>query len=112
MYIAALRGAGALGGKGKVTGRSKLIFALVAVVGLGLVVGSQLFLGKPTGGDSIDRSQGRYFIPIAPLLFFLLASDKLAERFSRYRLARFVPAFAVGSLLLGLGLVVRRYYVP
>jgi uncharacterized membrane protein len=112
LYIAVLCGAGTLGGKGRVSWRSKLIFGLVAVAGVGLIVGSQLFLGKPAGGNSLDKSQGRYFIPIAPLLFFLLASDKLAARISRYKLARFIPAFAAGSLLLGLGFIIRRYYVP
>jgi uncharacterized membrane protein len=112
LYIAMLCSAGISGGKGRVSLRSKLIFALVAVAGLGLVVGSQLFLGKSGGGNSLDKSQGRYFIPISPLLLFLLANDKLADRILRYRLARFVPAFAVGSLLLGLGFVIRRYYIP
>jgi uncharacterized membrane protein len=112
LYIAALCAAGILGGKGRVGGRSKLILGLVAVAGLGLVIGSQLFVGKAGGGNSLDKSQGRYFIPIAPLFFFLLANDNLAERLSEYKPARFVPVFAAGSLLLGLGFVIRRYYVP
>jgi uncharacterized membrane protein len=112
LYVAALCAAGALGGKGRISLRAKIILGSVATVGIALVITSQFIMGKPTGVNSIDKSQGRYFVPIAPLVFFLFASDKLAARFERYRLARFVPTFAIASLLVGLVFVIRRYYVP
>ena len=94
----------------QVSRRNKLISAGVAIVGSILVVVGQFFIGTPTGSTSIDKSQGRYFIPLAALYFILLYNKKLAGRFSRPLINRFVCGFSAASLLFALWVVVRRYY--
>jgi uncharacterized membrane protein len=94
----------------EVSRRNKLISAGVAILGSILVVVGQFFIGTPTGSASIDKSQGRYFIPLAALYFILFYNKKLTGRISRTLLNRFVCVFGVASLLFALWFVVRRYY--
>jgi uncharacterized membrane protein len=94
----------------EVSPRKKLLSAGVAVMGSILVVIGQFFIGTPTGSTSIDKSQGRYFIPLAALYFILLYNKKLAGRFSRPLINRFVCGFSAASLLFALWFVAHRYY--
>jgi len=111
-YVAALCAAGIAGGRGLISRRTRLLFAAVAAAAIVLVVTSQFFIATPEGSSSIDRAQGRYFIPLAPLLFFTLANDALAARLGLGRLQRWLPAFTAATLGLALVFVVRRYYLP
>lgn len=59
----------------KISGKNKIIIAAIAVILMGLLMGSMLIGWTPLSSMSILGVQGRYFIPVLPLLLLLLPNE-------------------------------------
>ncbi|HEX8637903.1 MAG TPA: DUF2142 domain-containing protein, partial [Pyrinomonadaceae bacterium] len=90
---------------------NKFIFLLI-IGGTAFLIGALLYMTwSPIGGDDIAGIQGRYFIPIAPLVFLLFYQHKLEwKRFNRLAPV-IVVAAVIFSLTTTLLTIYKRYYV-
>jgi uncharacterized membrane protein len=74
-----------------------------------LVLFSQYLIWACVGADEVTNLQGRYFIPIVPLLF-------VAQYGSKQNFARFLPLgvalFSITALTISSFVIYNRYYVP
>lgn len=69
------------------------------------------YLGwNPVGAERISFIQGRYFLPIAPLACLLLSNRRFASIVPARRLTVWSGWFAVGSALVALYGLARRWY--
>ena len=95
----------------RVPGRDKLLFAAM-VLGTALIISTLLYMSwSPVAADRVAGIQGRYFIPVAPLLFLLLYNRKV--RPAVYGKIG-VPAIYAGvlfSLSVTLYSIIQRYYI-
>jgi len=85
---------------------------ILAIVGgtVALILTSQFVTWTGSNAWKISALQGRYFIPIAPLVFLLLYNTRFTWRLARERVHRLLIAFAAGSLAYTLLIVYRRFY--
>lgn len=89
----------------------KTVFAAI-IVGTAIIISTLLYMTwSPIGGDRVAGIQGRYFIPIAPLIFLLFYNHRLKWNiFSRY--APIIVYLTVTfSLLITLNSIITRYYI-
>ena len=89
---------------------NKIMLALYAGITSGIIITTQYLTWTPVGMLEISGLQGRYFIPIAPAIFFLLYNRRLC-RISR---DRFLPWISIAGILIlfasaGVCLL-KRYY--
>jgi uncharacterized membrane protein len=85
---------------------------LLAGVGLGvvlLIVASQFFIWTRIGSSKIGMAQGRYFIPVAPVLLLSLHGILPWPGLGR-RIEKLLPYFVLGSLSYTLLAIVEHYY--
>ena len=86
-------GAGVLSGSGVQIGIGQRLWWIVVAAGSALLIETAMYLtGTPLGADYIQGTQGRYFLPILPLLL-LAVMPETAARGAR-------PIFAGAALLL------------
>ena len=95
----------------KVRQRAMMLAAFIAF--LLIIYTYQYLTFTPPRSDYIWSVQGRYFIPVAPLLLFALSTNRLRIT-ADDRLARWAPAFVVAIQAAYLGVTVRtlvaRYF--
>ena len=86
---------------------------ILAIVGgtVVLILTSQFFTWTRSNAWEINAVQGRYFIPIAPLIFLLLSNARFTWRLTTETVNRILIAFATSSLAYTLLIVFRRFYV-
>ncbi len=74
-----------------------------------LIIVSQLLIWTCVGSELVGNLQGRYFIPIVPLVFFMMYRSN--EKFKKY-----VPAgvvfFSSTLLIVSSLLIYKRFYIP
>ena len=88
----------------------KLIILAIVAGTVALILTSQFVTWTGSNAWKISALQGRYFIPIAPLVFLLLYNTRFTWRLARERVHRLLIAFAAGSLAYTLLIVYRRFY--
>jgi uncharacterized membrane protein len=90
---------------------NKLIFSVI-IIGTAFLIGALLYMTwSQIQGDTIEGIQGRYFIPIAPLIFLLCYNKKLQwKNFNRY-VPLIVFIAVVFSMIVTLNTVFNRYYI-
>jgi uncharacterized membrane protein len=90
---------------------NKFIF-LSIIAGTAFLISALLYMTwSPIGGDSIEGIQGRYFIPVAPLIFLLFYQHRLEwKHFTRFAPV-IVAVTVIFSLIITLWTVYHRYYV-
>lgn len=89
---------------------NKFIFLLI-IAGTAFIISALLYMSwSPIGGNFIEGIQGRYFIPVAPLIFLLFYQRKLEWRhFPRFA-SLIVTVTVIFSLTITLLTVYKRYY--
>jgi uncharacterized membrane protein len=97
--------------KKRVSKFNKFIFLLI-IGGTAFLISTLLYMTwSPIGQDFIAGIQGRYFIPIAPLIFLLFYHHKLEwNHFSRFAPVM-VAAAVIFNLTMTLLTIYHRYYV-
>lgn len=88
-----------------------LALILVFIAGYFAAIVSLYLTFTPVGSDQILGVQGRYFIPLAPLLFWGLASLPWVRRFSIFSTKWVILFLAVALTLNVLGIFL-SFYVP
>lgn len=86
-----------------------LLFGVLAAAVV-LVITSQFILWTKVTAGSINRAQGRYFVPVAPLAFLLLRGLRPAWRLPERAFTWGARLLSVGGLVLALVVVGIRYY--
>ena len=95
----------------RISWRDRLVFAAI-VVGTALIISTLLYLTwSPVGADRVAGIQGRYLIPVAPLLFLILYNGKWRSAMFERRGAPVIYAAVVFSLSVTLYSIIRRYYL-
>jgi uncharacterized membrane protein len=90
---------------------NKFIFLLI-IVGTAILISALLYMTwSPIGEDFIEGVQGRYFIPVAPLIFLLFYQHKLNWRHFPKFTPLIVTVAVIFSLIITLLTVYQRYYV-
>ena len=57
--------------------RPRLIMAIASVVSIALIMMSMLLGVTPVSSDYIQGIQGRYFLPLAPMMFMITSNDMI-----------------------------------
>ena len=92
---AAMLGAAVLSGSGMRFGAGQRLWWLTVAIGVALLIETAMYLtGTPLGADYIQGTQGRYFLPLLPLVLLAIMPDQ------PLRGAR--ATFAVTAILLSL----------
>jgi uncharacterized membrane protein len=88
--------------------KQKIIIFIIIIFNVTLV-GTLLYLGStPVGGSIIKGLQGRYFIPIAPLLFLLFYNQKFHFDMSQFSLV--VVGYSLFSETITALVLLHRYW--
>lgn len=91
--------------------RQRLLTGALFVFIVALVFTTQLLSFTPVGKMSIDGVQGRYFIPMSPLLLLLFNTRKFSFSIEDHAIARHVlVAFIIFVHAVGVAMLVNRYY--
>ncbi|MCI4589169.1 DUF2142 domain-containing protein [Sphingobium sp. BYY-5] len=70
-------GAGVASGAGARFGIGQRLWWLAVAVGVALLIETAMYLtGTPLGADYIQGTQGRYFLPVLPLILLALSPDR------------------------------------
>lgn len=86
------------------TWRRRLLILAVFAGSLVLVSVSQYMIWTPVGSSEVDGIQGRYFLPVAPLLIVALGGNWLRQRW-------WIPAgIAIAGNAVALATLFRHYY--
>lgn len=86
----------------------KILLVFAATVFL--IYLSQYLIWTPVGASVVDGPQGRYFIPAAPLFFFLFYNHRVSFKISEKGFRMGLIYFSVFALLSSLVAVIARYY--
>jgi uncharacterized membrane protein len=88
--------------------------AVLGLVAVSMILGvavSQWVVWTPTGSTLIEGMQGRYFIPVAPVLVLLLHNRPLSCDITRSRLGWVVFAGLSLASMIAVKTLISRYYV-
>lgn len=89
----------------------KVIFAFIAAATAFLISALLYITWTPLQSGGIEGIQGRYFIPVAPLIFLLFYNKKVKwESFEKYAHI-IVYAAVIISLTVTLNTIINRYYI-
>jgi uncharacterized membrane protein len=80
--------------------KQKSIFCLILVASILGILTALYLTWNPVGAKIIEGVQGRYFIPISPLLFLLLYNNKVSLSEKQKNCAKSVVVFALIFILL------------
>jgi uncharacterized membrane protein len=85
-------------------------WAIAAIVATNAIVLSILaYLWNPIGAKMIGGLQGRYFIPLSPLFFFLFYHPHI--QLNLKKLPQIVFSYSLFSWTLTLAILIHRYYI-
>jgi uncharacterized membrane protein len=85
------------------------IFLLISIIMFTL----EYITWTKVGNDIIGGIQGRYFIPIAPLLFLLFYNDKIQISENKYPIIKgIIIILTIITLLISLYTIINRFYIP
>jgi len=93
----------------RIGSKEKLLMVVVFLLSAVLISTSLYLLWTEVGRNIIEGIQGRYFIPIAPLLFLLFYNRKIHFYFRRFDLA--ILCHTLSVLTCTLGVLLKRYYL-
>jgi uncharacterized membrane protein len=110
LYLLALLIVSLIGGSMTVKISLKQKIVIFAILTLNfLFIMSLLYLSwNPVGSKSIEGLQGRYLIPLSPLIFLLFNNQKLS--FNRTKIANLIVGFSLFSCALTVSALWHRYY--
>lgn len=91
------------------TSRHKMIMAATLFTSIILICLSQYLTWTPVGRTRIQGIQGRYFIPLSPLIFLLLSTKKIKLNFNLKNFA--IVCFSFFSLIYTLIVLIKRFYI-
>jgi uncharacterized membrane protein len=127
LYVAALLAAAAVEGGPTVMDPPRRVLLAVIVALVAAAIAAAIYLYSPVERsphfpssspkpDVIEGMQGRYFIPLAPVVLLLLSScvsrwRRWWARVDQARLPRVAGAFSAACLAISVVTVVLRYYV-
>lgn len=89
---------------------AKFLFAAIILGITCLILLSQHLIWDCVGGKTIGNLQGRYFIPFAPLIFFLFGGNFSGR--AKSILPIIVIVLSIGTLTLSSHTIHDRYYTP
>src|SRR5688572_5588960 len=96
---------------GQIKRKSRLVFFLVFLAGYIATIASLYISYTPVGANQVFGVQGRYFIPLALLLFLTLASFSWAKKLAIFSV-KWTVAFLVSALSLNLLGLFFSFHVP
>lgn len=88
----------------------RLLLGTILVLSILFIFTVMYLTWNPIGSGTIEGIQGRYFIPLLPLLFILLYSDYFKTN-KRIDPKYFVPIYLLIILLETVRILIYRYYV-
>ncbi len=88
--------------------KSKIIAVLFASIFL--IYFLTYLAWTPVGKEAVEGIQGRYFIPIAPLLFLLFYNTKLTLNIQNNKLGLVIVLYSLFVLTISLSVLISRYY--
>lgn len=89
----------------------KIIFSLIAVATAFLISALLYITWTPLHSNDIEGIQGRYFIPVSPLMFLLFYNKRVKwVGFEKYAHI-IVYATVIISLIITLNTIINRYYI-
>jgi uncharacterized membrane protein len=89
---------------------SKQKIAIASILAINTIVLSTLaYLWNPIGATIIGGLQGRYWIPLSPLLFLLFYQNRI--KCDRQNLQKIVYFYTLFSCILTLCVLIYRYYI-
>lgn len=88
--------------------KQKLIIFMSLSLSFIIIMALVYLSWTPVGKNVIEGVQGRYFIPIAPLFFFLFYNQKL--HLDTAKLGLILPFYALFSETLAVSVLLNRYY--
>lgn len=92
----------------EVSRRQRVLLGLVTLATMTLISAAQYATWTPYGADFFEGIQGRYFIPLAPAVVWLLHTRRYQA--DPHVLGRLLPLFSLLSSAFALWLTLRRYY--
>jgi len=91
----------------RITWKNKIIFFSCFSISVVLIVLSQYLLWECVGNDFVSVIQGRYLIPVAPLLFMLFSAP---FKISNWITVLIVVSFSLFSILFSVFRIYDRYF--
>ena len=91
------------------TSKHKMIMAAALFASIILICLSQYLTWTPVGRTRIQGIQGRYFIPLSPMIFLLLYNKKIEFNFNLKNFA--IVCFSFFSLIYTLIILMKRFYI-
>ncbi|MBN2116884.1 MAG: DUF2142 domain-containing protein [Anaerolineales bacterium] len=91
--------------------KSRIVFIFVFVTGYLATLGAEYTTFTPVGSDQVFGMQGRYFIPLAPLLFLTLASLSWLRKIATPA-SKWIILFLAVTLTLNTAGLYLSFHVP
>jgi len=99
-------------GTAPVPGRIKLLSLVVCSTCFVMIVTACYMCGCVPGAKLIDGPQGRYFLPLLPLLLMTVSNRAIRVHADARVLLSLAAASGAAILLVSVATLVRRYYLP
>lgn len=93
-----------------ITLRDKLKIVAILIFSILLIYLLTYLSWTPVGQEVVEGIQGRYFIPVAPLLFLLLYNRKVLLNIRSSTLGLIIVLFSLFALIISLAVIINRYY--
>jgi hypothetical protein len=91
-------GAGVASGSGVQIGTGQRLWWLAVAAGVALLIETAMYLtGTPLGADYIQGTQGRYFLPILPLVLLALSPERAWRGAARLLAATAIPLMLIAA---------------
>jgi len=94
----------------KIDLKQKIVYLTTFFVMFVSIFAAEYITWNSVGSTSIKGIQGRYFIPIAPLFFFLFYNRKI--KVNQKGLNWTIPLFILIVLSISLYVIIKRFYIP
>lgn len=92
-------GASILNGAGVRFGIGQRLWWLVVAIGVALLIETAMYLtGTPLGADYIQGTQGRYFLPVLPLVLLALSPERGWRGAARLRMLSAIPLSMIAAV--------------
>jgi uncharacterized membrane protein len=92
-----------------ITIKQKFISLATLIISLTSIFVLEYITWTQVGNGIIEGVQGRYFIPIAPLLFLLFYNDKI--KINKKEFYWVIIMFLIITLLISLKIIIERFYI-
>jgi uncharacterized membrane protein len=93
-----------------ITLRDKLKIVAIVLSSILLIYLLTYLSWTPVGQELVEGIQGRYFIPVAPLLFLVLYNRRILLNIRNSTLGLIIVLYSLFALIISLSVIINRYY--